>query len=1231
LADTTLDNGRADKSQIELFSYRLVQAKGFLLRRVRRVCTWWVRNSLYFVTVAVLGLVGMVAFWRSGYIAGGDVWPTFAIHPQLLLRQSLGAWGFSGNFLGSAQYAPAGVVLGGIGVVLKSFVESGAHRDALFYVFVLVAQGLSIQFFSLRLFPRSRIGSVFAGIGLPVSLYGVISVLNPIFGIALVCFSLSAGVMFQGFDAGKALPSGARWGVLTSGLFVLVSTPPLGVFYLLWLAAWAIVGWKRSGMGARGFIGAAGIAAAIAVVLNLWWIYSAYLTLHGSTNVIAFESAASLSFVNQRASLLNLLTMQGVWSWPQKIYYPWASLYSQWLIHGLLYVPAFLAIVALIVHHRRRRVQLLGVVGGLSLILAQGTHAPFGIINTSLVAHVPLFWLLRDPQGELDVSLYLVIFVLAGLTISDIVWSVRRREALRTTALTGLVYVAVTIMFVGLVAPLWSGKVIPRSKQPSQLGSENVHIPKYWSELANYLNDTSGGGAVLMLPNDDFYQMPYRWGYYGTDEVAQSLIDRRIMLLNASDGGYLSGSQGDVALLDDLVGAIREGEPIARILRSLDVRWVVERGDIVWNTPGRVILSPSVVLADLQSDSGLHKCRSFGPLELYRVMGNGGLFQTAGGVDTWSDTGVSPLVAAGNFGKTVGVWRQRGPHVRGVGSLDIVNPSISHPSVVLGPERSVLLRPKEVGVEVRGLQGEVVFRILGPRLVGSTSRSWIRQVVFRVKDLAGQRLLARINGVDLPVLPGVRWSRLQGFAVPDSGTMSIDLGKLTAVPVSHWSALGNCNDRPVLPNSVTKLSLATVADDGIVLGAAQESACSSISSVADAGLQKVVAEVAAKHIEGVGPVVAVISGGHVLQRVELPATSSYETAYLPVRTVMHAPPSLVAYSIGAGSGSLSINGYRVHFWRVTNEGSKQIAVGAQIFAGSSDDLHMPAVDPVNLIPGTLLHGELWSPPFNADDYLKVSSAAAGISASAHRGVLTLRANVDGVGEGVTVGGLQGRLVHVAVDARYLSGQEPVMKIVDENTGAVIGSVYGEGARDEWGQLSADVVVPGSDDTVSVVLYAYASGSGSVVQYRDPTLKVWKGGSGEVVSVSGRLERSLTAKAEVVAGDTYSVNVHKGARVLVMSSSYTAKWSAVAHGRRLQHVMLDGDLNGWLLPRGYTGVVTVAYSPELLEKWFELLMGIGIAGLSSYGVVAWVGRLRKDRRVNGSYSHTERGEHARVVS
>lgn len=187
-----------------------------------------------------------------------------------------------------------------------------------------------------------------------------------------------------------------------------------------------------------------------------------------------------------------------------------------------------------------------------------------------------------------------------------------------------------------------------------------------------------------------------------------------------------------------------------------------------------------------------------------------------------------------------------------------------------------------------------------------------------------------------------------------------------------------------------------------------------------------------------------------------------------------------------------------------------------------------------------------------------------------------------------------------------------MKIVDDNTGRVISTVYGANARGKWSQLSTDVTIPGSDGTVSVILYAYASSSASVAQYRNARLEVWKAGSGQVAVLSGRLVRAHTAKAKAVGKDRYLVNIHNGTRVLVMSSSYTANWRAVANGHRLPHFMVDGDLNGWLLPRAYTGVVTVDYGPVGTEGWFELLMAISIGSLSVYGIIAWVGKLGKGR-------------------
>ena len=51
------------------------------------------------------------------------------------------------------------------------------------------------------------------------------------------------------------------------------------------------------------------------------------------------------------------------------------------------------------------------------------------------------------------------------------------------------------------------------------LPSTHVSVPAYWTAMASYLNGSAPPGNLLVLPEDDFYQMPYTWGYYGADAL----------------------------------------------------------------------------------------------------------------------------------------------------------------------------------------------------------------------------------------------------------------------------------------------------------------------------------------------------------------------------------------------------------------------------------------------------------------------------------------------------------------------------------------------------------------------------------------------------------------------------------------------------------------------------------------------------------------------------------------
>ena len=47
--------------------------------------------------------------------------------------------------------------------------------------------------------------------------------------------------------------------------------------------------------------------------------------------------------------------------------------------------------------------------------------------------------------------------------------------------------------------------------------------------MASYLNSWAPPGNLLVLPEDDFYQMRYTWGYYGADGFITGLIARNVV------------------------------------------------------------------------------------------------------------------------------------------------------------------------------------------------------------------------------------------------------------------------------------------------------------------------------------------------------------------------------------------------------------------------------------------------------------------------------------------------------------------------------------------------------------------------------------------------------------------------------------------------------------------------------------------------------------------------------
>ncbi len=73
------------------------------------------------------------------------------------------------------------------------------------------------------------------------------------------------------------------------------------------------------------------------------------------------------------------------------------------------------------------------------------------------------------------------------------------------------------------------------------LPSTHVRVPGYWTAMASYLKASAPPGNLLVLPEDDYYQMPYTWGYYGADTFITDLIARHVV--DAVSQGYAPSQQ----------------------------------------------------------------------------------------------------------------------------------------------------------------------------------------------------------------------------------------------------------------------------------------------------------------------------------------------------------------------------------------------------------------------------------------------------------------------------------------------------------------------------------------------------------------------------------------------------------------------------------------------------------------------------------------------------------------
>ena len=231
--------------------------------------------------------------------------------------------------------------------------------------------------------------------------------------------------------------------------------------------------------------------------------------------------------------------------------------------------------------------------------------------------------------------------------------------------------------------PMLTGTVIQSSDQ--------VRVPAAWYRAARAVNDASAPGKALVLPLDDFYQVPTTWGFYGADSLPTRLFTRPTVTSNPQ--GYIGspGSFDELAATVEhgLVGADSAG--VVSTLRALGVSEIVVRKDIDFESTIRAVkmADPATLIHGLSAVASMRRIASTKVADVYEFTGGTGPVAALGGLvaaPATNDAHLAALVSGAPSGTTLVTNRAAGRLVNGQAA-----------SVELGRPRPSSRRPPATG------------------------------------------------------------------------------------------------------------------------------------------------------------------------------------------------------------------------------------------------------------------------------------------------------------------------------------------------------------------------------------------------------------------------------------------------------------------------------------------------------------------------------------------------------
>ncbi len=910
------------------------------------------RSSRGWHALIAAGSVGAIAagavqtwYTPGTAIAGGDLAPP---NGTAWLGHLFSSWTWSGSDFGHPGGFQTQLLWAGLLWLVHDVGGSSILAQRIWYTVLFSAAALSALWL-LRLLRASWPAAIVGALLYLFNTFVVSSVgVNPVFLGALVLVVMVPAIVLS--------VTFGKWRHRSGAMALVAAVPMIGYVYqnpplVLAVAAAGLAALVVSSIwfgrpGFRRALAFVGLAVPLAALASLYWLVPSFEQLH-------FEAIGQLStlsnwtWTEKRATLPNAFWLNTSWAWPFKQYVPYSGNYATFPLSVLRYAFPLIAFAALALRYgpssksiRDLTLAASGATGSLLVIfLSTGTRLP-GSLLFDLVYRLPYGWLLQGPGRFLllagvGYAVMAVVTVDAWIShIELVVGPVRGLSSGDRMAMKAGFAVAVVVI-AGLVPgyPLAFGAVVPRPRLSGR-PSMHVRVPSYWSAMASYLNGPrSAPGNLLVLPPDPFYQVQYRWGYYGNDAFITDMVRRNV--LDPSGQGYGPARATLLAAVNQVTTSLLAGHygTANRIIRSMGTPDVLIRGDVAGRSPE----TPQAIAAALRADPSLALVHRSGPLSLYRLRSNSG---TLAGVRTGE-----PYVTA----------QAAAPNLLALSTLPAGMAIVHHAPIPGVP--AVVQVPSEVSWGLRGRELHTVVALPPGRSYEVTQLGKGGKHSGTIAlPLGASRL---VGGVQLTTR-ATSTATLASLSAPVSRN-ELANGTFAA---GSWGGVGNCNAIPgTHPAQAARLGPAppSVPGKALVLSARAEIACESQPVAWHGG--PVLLTLSAREVSGSGPALCLweIGPDHCASLPPLDASTRWRT----YQQIVAPPPgtqglALFLYANGNGGAVPSAAAYAAVSIR-----SLPMLSSLDIFATDTGGNHHPLV----LTTADSTFSPLWTVSGTADHVL----------------------------------------------------------------------------------------------------------------------------------------------------------------------------------------------------------------------------------------------------------------------